>query len=272
MTDYLDAAVDYTTPEFAATYDELPFWSARFGGLLLDHLELRGGITAVDLACGTGFPLFELARRHDPTSRFYGVDVWRSALAHAERKRQAYGAANVTLVYGSGAALPFGAGALDLIVSNLGINNFDDKPAAFAECARALRPGGRLAITTNLRGHMAEFYAAFRETLHELGQAEALTRLSEHEDHRGTPASVTALFTEAGFRAVRLVENSFAMRFQNGSAFLRHWLIRLGFLPAWRALLTPSDERRVFAALEARLNTAGELRLTIPMLYAEGVK
>jgi arsenite methyltransferase len=272
LTDYLDTSIDYSTAEFAATFDELPFWSARFGTLLLDQLELRGGITAIDLACGTGFPLFELARRHDTTSRFYGVDLWTTALTHAEKKRRVYGASNVVLVYGSGAALPFAASTVDLITSNLGINNFDDKQAAFAECARVLRPDGRLAITTNLRGNMAEFYTAFRHTLTDLGLTEILDRLTEHENHRGTPETVATLFTDAGFAAVRLVEDSFSMRFQNGSAFFHHWLIRVGFLPAWRALLPPSDERRVFATLEDRLNAAGELQFTIPMLYAEGMR
>jgi arsenite methyltransferase len=270
LTDYLDTGIDYTTAEFASTFDELPFWSARFGALLLDHLELQAGITAVDLACGTGFPLFELARRHDLTSRFYGVDVWKTALAHAEKKRQVYGASNVMLVDGSGAALPFADNSVDLIVSNLGINNFEDASAAFADCARVLKPGGRLAVTTNLKGNMAEFYAAYRLTLTELGFSDALRRLDEHEAHRGTPDTTRALFESAGLRVTRRVEDSFTIRCVNGSSFLRHWLIRLGFLPAWRAVVQPADEQRVFSAIEARLNAVGQVQVTIPMLYMEG--
>lgn len=32
--------------------------------LLLDNLELSRGATVLDLGCGTGFPLFELADMH----------------------------------------------------------------------------------------------------------------------------------------------------------------------------------------------------------------
>jgi hypothetical protein len=61
------------------------------------------------------------------------------------------------------------------------------------------------------------------------------------------------------------------MRFLDGSALFRHAFMQLGFLDGWRSVVTPSDERRVFAALERNLNehaTAhGELRLIIPMAY-----
>jgi hypothetical protein len=57
VTEHLDTPIDYTTLEFAATYDELPFWLARAAR------SSRTALTAIDA-----------------TSRFYGVDVWRTAL------------------------------------------------------------------------------------------------------------------------------------------------------------------------------------------------
>jgi hypothetical protein len=63
------------------------------------------------------------------------------------------------------------------------------------------------------------------------------------------------------------------MRFADGSALLRHYFIRLGFLDGWRGVVTPETEREVFAALEDGLNRRaaerGELTLTVPLAYVE---
>ena len=80
----------------------------------------------------------------------------------------------------------------------------------------------------------------------------------------------------ADFRVSRVVAAAFDRRYLDGSALLRHSLTRLGFLPGWRAVVDPADERPVFARLEAKLNDrarrAGELRLEIPALYLEARK
>ena len=49
-----------------AAYDELPLWSAPFGLKLLEVVALRPGIVALDIGCGTGFPVLELAQRLGP--------------------------------------------------------------------------------------------------------------------------------------------------------------------------------------------------------------
>ncbi|NTU78787.1 MAG: hypothetical protein HGA45_05190, partial [Chloroflexales bacterium] len=51
--DYLTFAADLSDPALVAVYDELPLWSAPFGALLLRHVPLRRGATALDLGCGT---------------------------------------------------------------------------------------------------------------------------------------------------------------------------------------------------------------------------
>ena len=50
-------------PLFCAALDELPLWSAPFGLRLLESVPLAPGATVLDVGCGTGFPLLELAHR-----------------------------------------------------------------------------------------------------------------------------------------------------------------------------------------------------------------
>ena len=274
MTDYLAwSAPDFTAPDTVAAYDELPLWCAMAGLFLLEHLPLPRGATVLDVGCGTGFPLLELAQRLGAGATVHGLDPWAQALRRARFKAGVIGVANATLTRGDGGAMPFPDGRFDLIVSNLGINNFADPDAVFAECGRVLKRGGRLALTSNVEGHMAELYAVFETLLTDLGHPEALAALRRHVAHRGSVTSIAERLGRAGFRVARAVERDFPMRFADGSALLRHYFIRLGFLDGWRSVVTPDTEREIFGALEAGLNRLarerGDLTLTVPLAYVE---
>lgn len=273
MADYLDSRVDIADPAFVDAFDEATLWSARFGAWMLDHLPIRPGLDVLDVGCGTGFPLFELANCVGPTCRLTGVDCWAQAIERAERKRRVYGLPNVRLVCADAARMPFADESFDLIVSNLGVNNFADPAAALAECARVARRGATFALTTNIRGHFAEFYEVFRNVLSESRGTDCLARLDAHKAHRGTRDSVTALVESAGFAIQRVEESQFQMHFADGSAMLRHWLVRIGFLDGWRSVVARVEEHRAFAELESRLNQLdrprGSLAMTVPMLFVD---
>lgn len=276
MTDYLDRQIDYDSAEGISVFDETPLWSARFGALLLDHLAIDAPVYALDLACGAGFPLFELAASFGAASRFVGLDLWDAALGRAAVKRRVYAMPEVGLVKADGALLPFANAAFDLIVSNVGPNNFADLPAVFAECARVTRIGGRIALTTNPRGTFSGFYGVLREVLAERAQVEALVRLEAHEAHRLPAEALAERLDPAGYGQVVIQQDSFAMPFVDGSAFLRHPLIVAGFLPTWRAIIGEEHERDVLAEVERRLNARARIRggftASVPMRYVEAVR
>ena len=273
VTDYLTFAVDLNAPETVSVCDELPLWSAMFGLLLLRHVSMSKGIQVLDVGCGTGFPLLELAQRLGSTSTVYGIDPWETAINRAKLKAQLWKVHNVHINKGDAAAMPFPDGQFDLIVSNLGINNFDDPEAVLAECWRVSKPSARMVLTTNLKGHMQEFYAVFESTLLDFGNERAVNALKRHVDHRATLEGIAALFKRTGFRLAKVHEESATLRFVDGSAFLRHYFIELAFLDAWKSVLDAGEREAVFARLEANLNNlakASELALTIPMAYIEG--
>jgi SAM-dependent methyltransferase len=183
---------------------------------------------------------------------------------------------NTEPMQGDAAALPFPDGMFDMIVTNLGLNNFSDPRAAMRECERVAKPGARLALTTNLQGHMGEFYEVYRLTLLETGREAVVPALEKHIAHRATVDGVKTLFEEAGFRVTAVHEETAEMRFLDGSALLRHHLIKTGFLDAWKELISQNEQAEFFSRLEYNLNRAaeekGELALTIPMAYIEGMK
>lgn len=253
--------------------DELPLWSAPFASMMLDRIPLDRSLTYLDVGCGTGWLTVEIAQRCGRGVRVIAVDPWHEAVARLGRKVRFLGFEGVTVIESDAAEAALDDGTIDVIVSNLGVNNFADPPAVLARLRRAARPGGRLFLTTNLTGHMAELYEVLRGVLLRRGHADRLEAFSEHVAHRGTVESVSALLAAAGFDTVDVATGSFRMRWADGAALLRHFLIRVGFLPAWKALVPGDDVEETFADLERALDAvaaeAGELALTIPTAMIE---
>jgi arsenite methyltransferase len=274
MRHFLDHPAGWMPSRPAEIYDETSFWSARFGALLFDHLEIRRGIRGLDVGCGSGFPLIELAHVHGPSSHFTGIDIWADALARARVKLELHGLANVDILETDAASMPFPNAQFDLVVSNIGINNFADARAALRECRRVAKTGARLVLTTNAQGHFAALYAVLDAILDESGLAPARDALRREEEHRHSKHALMNLLVDSGFAVSRCFEQRFAMRFADGSALLRHSLVKW-FLDDWRQAVGAGNEREVFDALEARLNAAAErdgcVQMTVPMVYLEGI-
>jgi arsenite methyltransferase len=274
MRHFLNHPAGWMPSRPAEMYDETSFWSARFGALLFDHLEIRRGIRGLDVGCGTGFPLIELAHVHGPSSHFTGIDIWADALERARTKLELHGLTNVDVIETDVASMPFPDAQFDLVVCNIGINNFPDAGAALLECRRVARTGARLVLTTNPQGHFAALYALLDAIVDDSGLQPARDALRREEQHRHSKHALMNLLVESGFTVSRCFEASFAMRFADGSAMLRHSLVKW-FLDGWRQAVGAGNERKVFDILETRLNAAAErdgcVQMTVPMVYIEGI-
>jgi arsenite methyltransferase len=115
-------------------------------GHFLDLAAIERGDTILDLGSGSGTDAFIAAHLTGPTGRVMGVDMTDAQLAKARRLRDARGLRNVVFVEGLIEDPPAEPGRIDVVISNGVINLAPDKDAVFAAVARALRPGGRLAI------------------------------------------------------------------------------------------------------------------------------
>ena len=103
---------------------------------VLARLRLPAGALVADIACGDGATLSLLGRAG---LLAIGVDVEPRAVALARRQAPA--------VVADAAALPLASGAYDAVLCECSVSTFDDPAAALAGMARALRPGGQLAMT-----------------------------------------------------------------------------------------------------------------------------
>jgi len=100
----------------------------------VESLSLPLGSLVLDLACGTA----DLCRDLDAYGqRAIGLDFSEGMLHNART--------DAPLVRGDAASLPFPDGSIDGIICGFALRNFVDLGTVFRECARVLRPGGRLA-------------------------------------------------------------------------------------------------------------------------------
>lgn len=121
---------------------------ASFAGVghFLDLAQLVPGMSVLDLGCGSGTDVFCAAVLVGDAGRVVGVDITEAQLEKAGRLRDAGGFDQVELVQAHMEELPFDDSTFDAVISNGVINLSPRKGQVFAEAARVLRPGGRLAL------------------------------------------------------------------------------------------------------------------------------
>ena len=147
---------DAAFADLAARYDRLrpvdDGWWEVFDALVeAGRLDVPGG-RVLDVGCGTGRLVDVLARRG---VRAWGVDPSAEMLAQARRCRPPGGGFKQAPAEG----LPFKAGWFDGAVMRQVVQHVD-LDAAFAEAARVLRPGGRLALATFHPDHFDSVWVA----------------------------------------------------------------------------------------------------------------
>lgn len=129
--------------------DEIPAAAVEsFAGVgyFFDLAQLDTGECVVDLGSGSGMDVFFAAMEVGPSGHVTGIDMTPAQLAKAQALRAAFGFEQATFIDGHIDAVPLPDGSVDAVISNGVINLAADKQKVFAEAARLLRPGGRVAI------------------------------------------------------------------------------------------------------------------------------
>ncbi len=276
MQSFLNKDFDYKTAIIANAVDELSVWSTAFGSILLENIPLGDYSNYLDIGCGTGFPLIPVAQRIGPQCRATGIDPWSEAINRATAKVKALELTNINLIEADASVIDYPNDYFDLITSSLGINNFENPLTVLKECYRVIKPNAYFCITTNLAGTFEEFYHMFNVTINELGLPQYQKVLTEHIEHRGTENSTIDLLEAAGFKIKRTIFKQSKLRFLNGTAFLNDFTTIIGFMQAWKKIIPSKDHPIFFTKLEQNLNKFslhnGELKLNVPIFYAECIK
>ncbi|MGI8493283.1 MAG: ubiquinone/menaquinone biosynthesis methyltransferase [Acidimicrobiales bacterium] len=162
-------------------------------------LALRPGATVLDVACGTGDLCRDLA---SAGFRPVGIDMSSGMLSHAR--------AEAPLVQGDALALPFSNDSFDGAVSGFALRNLVGLEPLFAELARVLRPGARVALldvdspTNPLlhAGHQVYFGRVVPLIGAALSDGAAYRYLPKSVAYLPAPAELLEQLRRAGFESV----------------------------------------------------------------------
>lgn len=102
--------------------------------------RLERGITVLEVGCGRGHALAELARRF-PRSRFHGVDMSEAAIGHARETVRASGLDNIVFEVRDAASLDM-AGTVDLVLAFDAIHDQAQPAEVLRRVRRSLAPDG----------------------------------------------------------------------------------------------------------------------------------
>jgi SAM-dependent methyltransferase len=115
------------------------------GRAALERVAPQTGERALDVGCGAGQSVLELAELVGPRGNVVGVDVSEPLLGRAKERVAAARLSNVELLLANAASVRVEP-AVDLIFSRFGVMFFEDPVAAFAHLRTTLVPGGRLGF------------------------------------------------------------------------------------------------------------------------------
>jgi len=169
---------------------------------------LRPGMSAVDVACGSGSLTRMLGDAVGPSGSAIGIDVSGAMLREAAGRA---GPPSIRYERGDALALPLADGCVDAATIAFGLRNVPDYRACLAEMARVTRPGGRvvvLEIATSSRGighWVAELW--FRRIVPLIGRVagggSAYRYLPESVRRYPPPEVIAAHLREVGLAGVR---------------------------------------------------------------------
>ena len=188
-------------------------WRAR----AIRSLELTGRERLLDICTGTA----DVALQAKGARHVLGVDFAASMLAIGRDKvRAARAARRIVLVRGDAARLPVRDSAADAATVAFGIRNVEHPELACAEMARAIRPGGRLAIlefgVPRLPGISTLYLWYFKYLLPAIGRVVSGNRMAYSYLPASVrsfppPAQFLAMLERAGFMDVQAIPLTFGI-------------------------------------------------------------
>lgn len=212
----------------------------------MDALAPQAGETLLDIGCGAGQTVLQLAERVGPEGQVIGVDIAPQLLALARRDARDRPQARFIATDAQTLALP--DHSADGLYSRFGVMAFADPVLAFANFHRILKPAGRLAFVC---WRALEDNELDRLPLRAAGLED---RLDPTPFSFADPDHIVAILRSAGF--VEIDVRPYDERVSSGDLeAMLAVLLKVG--PLGRILretpaLRPAAEPRVRAALAAR--------------------
>jgi SAM-dependent methyltransferase len=229
---------------------------------LVDRVAVRRGERVLDVACGTGVVARAAAPRAGSGGGVAALDINPGMLAVA-RSLPVGAGASIEWHEGSALELPFPAEAFDVVLCQLGLQFFPDRPKALREMRRVLVSGGRIGMSVfGPIEHNPATHALADALDRHVRPGASLAKRNEHA--LADTDGLRALLVEAGLRDIVIETTTKAVRFPSAADYVRIQFaatplatLFAGGDPSERDRLIGAVAEDVGAALAAHTGDAG---------------
>lgn len=211
------------------------------------------GERVLDIGCGAGTTVLELAARVGPSGHVLGADISRQSIARAGERITTARLRQAEAICADVASHPFEPDSFDLVFSRLGVMFFPDPTAAFANVHRAMQPTGRLAMAVfRPAGENPWPNAPLAAVRHLLPPIPPPKPDEPGMFSWGDPVRVRQILTGAGFREVSLtpVDLEYRIAGSGGAAEAADFALLFGPLTRILPGLPPERHDAVRSTLE----------------------
>ena len=222
-------------------------WSRRVAPRFLAWLAVPAGRRWLDVGCGTGALCAAIADHCQPAA-LAGLEPSAGFLKSAQQHL----GTRAELRSANAAALPFEAGAFDVVVSGLVLNFVPDTRAAVTEMARVARDGGTIAA------YVWDYAGEMQLMRHFWDAAAALDPEARKLDEGPRfplcrPEALAQLFSDAGLREVATTALDVPTPFESFDDYWQPFLGGQGPAPAYAMSLDENARSRLRERLRGRL-------------------
>jgi SAM-dependent methyltransferase len=197
--------------------------------VLLVHAGLVPGERVLDIGCGTGASSLAAALAVGSEGRVEGVDIAAELLSRAAERAASAGLGNLRFTLADAAVHPFPPAGHDALISRFGAMFFTDPVAAFANLARALRPGARVVLVAWAELARNPWFALPRDAAERrLGPAPADDPVAPGPMAFQDRARVAGLLEAAGFRDVSAEAATAALTPRGDMGEVARFMTRVG--------------------------------------------
>jgi SAM-dependent methyltransferase len=228
----------------------------------MDFLELKPGMSAIEIGCGLGFDAEALAVRVGPAGRVVGIDASKDLIAEATKRTAALAPA-LSFQVEDAQALSFADNAFDAARVDRVLQHLPDPEKAVREMARVVRPGGRLAV-------LEPDWTSISVGGVDLDVTRAIVRCKSDAllAHGAIGREIRRLLVEAGctdvlaeqgsltFGSFALADRVLSLRQATDGARERGWITPAQADTWWQRLETLDSEGKFFAALSGVMAAA----------------
>jgi ubiquinone/menaquinone biosynthesis C-methylase UbiE len=223
-------------------------------------LDLRAGTRLLDVGCGTGDDVRDLAAAVGPHGRVVGLDVSSTMIAEANRRHGSSGLP-IEFVEGNAQRLEFASASFDGARTERMFMHLADPAQALAEMVRVVGPGGRVVVFD------FDWDTVFVDSPHETTTRTIVRAFSDSMKHGWIGRSLPRMFREAGLTAVTCVPHAVRIH-----CWFAHRLFD-GFLAkAVESRLVSADELAGWWAHLERADAAGQFHFGFLGFVVAGTK